>query len=383
MHYFYGWDELRPLSHAVQIGDLVYCSGMRPVDPKTGLIIADRDFGAHVGQCLDNLDRVLQKAGLTIQHAVKLKVHIRNMRNAPIAAQVIAERFPSDKMPVATVLEVNRIEDDLDVIIDCTAVTDEVPVTHYPDVTVQPYSGSVRYGNYISCSAAVPQSDSLSYDDEQFAEEVNSCFHTLFQRLEKAGAKPNQIFRTRVFVGNMLDRALLNDVTKPYFTKFPLRIIVEVSRLPQEQRVLIECDAYCGDSIEYLKTNKGQLPTGPFSQGIRIDEQYIYCAGVRPIDPVAKRLISGSIRDRVVRCMDNLQAVLTVANSSMKQVFESRIYLRNMAHLPVVEEVFSEYFEPGRFPVWTAIEVNRMNEDYEKGWDPNHDVEIEVSAYEL
>ena len=382
MRYIHGWKELRPQSHAVRIGDLVYCSGMRPVDPDTGELMSNRDFSAHVSQCLDNLDTVLKKTGMTIQDAVKLKVYLRNMRNASAAAEIIAERFAPSAMPTATVLEISRIEDDHDVIIDCTAAAPDLGITYTQDETAAPYSGAVKFGDYVSCTAAVPQADTLAYDEQQFKDEVLSCFTKLVKRLDTAGADISQIFRTRVYVRNMLDRHAVNEVTKSFFTRYPLRIIVEVSRLPKEQRIAVECDAYCGDSIEYLKTNKGQLPTGPFCQGIRIDGRYIYCAGVRPIDPATDRLLVGTIHDRVVRCMENLQAVLAVAGSSMEQVFEARVYLRNMADLGVTEEVFRKYFRQGQYPVWTAVEIARLNEDYEKGWDPNHDVEIEVSAYE-
>jgi len=328
------------------------------------------------------LDVVLNEEKLALKNVVKLTIFVRNIRYKKIVDETVSKRFDKSSMPVANILEMNRFEDDHDVTIDCVAASNDIEVTYYSDDSYAPFSGAVKYGNYVSCSTVVPEATSLTYNDELFKEEVKESFNEINRLLNLAGASLDNLFRTRVYVRNMLDRVLVNEVTKGILDPYPLRVITEVPRLPNEQRLAIEAEAYIGNSLERLKTEKGQLPTGPFVQGIRIDDRYIYCAGVRPIDPVSKRLIDGSIKDRIVRCMENLQAVLNVGGSSLEHVFESRIYLRNMADLPLVEEVFKEYFKAERYPIWTAVEITRLNEDYEKGWDPNHDVEIEVSAYE-
>jgi 2-iminobutanoate/2-iminopropanoate deaminase len=79
--------------------------------------------------------------------------------------------------------------------------------------------------------------------------------------------------------------------------------------------------------------------------------------------------------------MENLNAILEAGGASMRQTFETRVYLRNMASLDVVDEVFLGYFNEDAYPVRSTIEIARLNEDYEKGWEPNHDIEVQCSAH--
>ncbi|MGI6433691.1 MAG: RidA family protein [Sphaerochaetaceae bacterium] len=267
MQFFTGWKEKNSRNHAVRIDGLIYSSGVRPIDPQTGKLIENRDFSAHMSQCLDNLDVILREAGATVQNVVKLTVYLRNMRNADNVAQEVAKRFDADKMPTATILEMHRFEDDLDVLIHCIAADSSVEVTHYEDKRYAPWSGAVAYGDYISLSAVVPEATSITYDQKMFADEVAACFTEMERLLQKAGSDVQHALRMRVYVRNMLDRIIVNEVTRPLYEKFPLRVIVEPARLMHEQRIAIECDAYKKDDMEHLRTEKGQLPTGPFSQG--------------------------------------------------------------------------------------------------------------------
>ena len=79
--------------------------------------------------------------------------------------------------------------------------------------------------------------------------------------------------------------------------------------------------------------------------------------------------------------MKNLEAILQSGGASLGDVFETRVYLRNLEHLGIVDEVFGDMFHRDRLPVRTAIEVSRLNEDYESGWLPNHDIEIQCTAF--
>ncbi len=65
----------------------------------------------------------------------------------------------------------------------------------------------------------------------------------------------------------------------------------------------------------------------------------------------------------------------------MAILFEVRFYMRNLADLPIVYHLLSDLRKAKPMPMGTAIEICRLNEDYEKGWKPNHDIEIQCSAY--
>ncbi len=381
---FVGHDEsVHPQSAAVLVEDTVICSGARALDPRTSRL-AQGDLNARALQCLRNLDAVLGRAagqfGVPLPRTVALKVYLRNLRDTPLLLEALGEHFQGKPLPALTLLEVNRLEEDHDVEIDCVAVTGHSTVEVLDAEAKRPFAGLVRAGDHWFCSALTPEAAALHYEPHEFLSEVDSVLDRMGNRLEACGASLQDVFTTRVYVTNMKDRHLVNQAYSRHFRQNPLRVITEVGRLPGNQRVAIEAEAHTGKDREYLSTTKGQIPTGPFTQGIRIGRK-VYCSGVRPIDPATGRLVKGAFRDRAVRCMENLNAILEAGGAAMDQTFETRLYLRNLADLPAVDEVFRSYFRSGAYPVRTAIEIGRLNEDYEKGWEPNHDIEVQCSAH--
>jgi 2-iminobutanoate/2-iminopropanoate deaminase len=53
-----------PYSQAIWAGDLLYCSGQTPIDPTVGTLI-EGDVEAQTHRCFDNLQAVVESAGLT------------------------------------------------------------------------------------------------------------------------------------------------------------------------------------------------------------------------------------------------------------------------------------------------------------------------------
>lgn len=69
---------LGPYSHAVWSGDTLYLSGQTPVDPSTGKLV-DGDVEAQAHRAFDNLELVLQDAGLSMDDVVKVNVYLTDM----------------------------------------------------------------------------------------------------------------------------------------------------------------------------------------------------------------------------------------------------------------------------------------------------------------
>ncbi len=361
------------------------CSGVRALDYETGQLVGST-VTERTLQCLHNVDRflgtssvrsALEGVGTGAPVVCSLKAYLRNLRDSDELFDALRRHFGPSELPAITLIEVNRLEGDHDVELDCVAET--APQQRYELETNGTPAVAVRTGPHIYCSAVSPDATSLNYTPDDFLAEAKGVLESMSHLLGMAEATMADVFTTRVYVTNMKDRYLVNCAFSDHFAKYPLRVITEVARLPGEQRIAIECEAHLGSDREYISTSKGQKPTGPFTQGIRIGNR-VYCSGVRPIDPATARLLRGSFRERAVRCMRNLEAILVAGGTSLDHSFETRVYLRNMADLPVVDEVFSEYFAERAYPVRTAVEINRLNEDYEKGWEPNHDIEIQCSA---
>ena len=62
-----------PYSHAVQAGDLLFCSGQVALDPSSGELVGDTP-AEQARQCLENLQRVCAAGGTTLERAVRCTV---------------------------------------------------------------------------------------------------------------------------------------------------------------------------------------------------------------------------------------------------------------------------------------------------------------------
>jgi 2-iminobutanoate/2-iminopropanoate deaminase len=93
-----------PYSHAIDAAGLVFCSGQTPIDPATGELI-DGDIGAQTRRVLQNLQSVLEAAGLSMGHIVKTTVFLMDMADFAAMNAVYAEFFP-DAPPARSTVQV-------------------------------------------------------------------------------------------------------------------------------------------------------------------------------------------------------------------------------------------------------------------------------------
>ncbi len=111
-------------------------------------------------------------------------------------------------------------------------------------------------------------------------------------------------------------------------------------------------------SREIVSTDKAPAAIGPYSQAVR-NGNTVYLSGQIPLDPESMELVTGDIREQVERVFRNLEAVATAAGGSLQDVVKLTIYLTDMSHFPLVNEVMTEHFrEP--YPARAAIGVAQL-----------------------
>ena len=109
-----------PYSQAIKAGNLVFCSGQIPIDPKTGEFVST-DVAEQTEQVLINLKAVLEAAGASLSDVVKTTVFLADMGEFAAMNDVYARHFVENKPARATV-EAARLPRDARVEIDCIAV---------------------------------------------------------------------------------------------------------------------------------------------------------------------------------------------------------------------------------------------------------------------
>jgi 2-iminobutanoate/2-iminopropanoate deaminase len=92
-----------PYSQAVDLGDLVFLSGQIPLDPASGQMVGAGDVVAQTERVLQNMQGVLQAAGMTLSNVVRTTVFMIDLAEFPKMNEVYAKYFPQDPPARSTV----------------------------------------------------------------------------------------------------------------------------------------------------------------------------------------------------------------------------------------------------------------------------------------
>jgi len=84
-----------PYNHAVRVGDLLFCAGQIPIDPKDGNLISG-DIKAQTDRVLQNVKAILDDQKLTFANVVKSTVFMTNLADFAGMNEVYAKYFTSD-----------------------------------------------------------------------------------------------------------------------------------------------------------------------------------------------------------------------------------------------------------------------------------------------
>ncbi|ELY97745.1 Rid family detoxifying hydrolase [Natrialba aegyptia] len=122
--------------------------------------------------------------------------------------------------------------------------------------------------------------------------------------------------------------------------------------------------------MKEVSTVSAPASIGPFSQGV-IDDGTVYVSGQGPIDPETDEIVGESIEAQTRRTMENIDAVLTAANSSLDDIVKSTVFVRDMDDYEAINEVYETYLSDP-YPARSAVEVAALPVDI--------GVEIEVVA---
>jgi 2-iminobutanoate/2-iminopropanoate deaminase len=112
---------------------------------------------------------------------------------------------------------------------------------------------------------------------------------------------------------------------------------------------------------EAVSTTRAPQAIGPYSQAIRAGD-LVFVSGQIPLDPATGAPVAGDIAAQTRRVMQNLQAVLEAAGTSLGAVVKTTIFLADLGDFAVVNEVYGGYFTPPA-PARATVQVARLPKD--------------------
>jgi len=107
-----------------------------------------------------------------------------------------------------------------------------------------------------------------------------------------------------------------------------------------------------------IMTPHAPAAIGPYSQAIRYG-QFIYTSGQIPLDPATGEIVGADVQAQTHRVLQNLQAVLESAGSSLKSVIKTTVFLARMSDFQAMNAIYTNYFT-GTAPARSTVAVAEL-----------------------
>jgi 2-iminobutanoate/2-iminopropanoate deaminase len=108
-----------PYNHAVRTGDLLFCAGQIPIDPKDGNLISG-DIKAQTERVLENVKAILDDQKLTFANVVKSTVFLTDLTNFAGMNEIYAKYF-TENFPARSTIQVAALPKGANVEIEVVA----------------------------------------------------------------------------------------------------------------------------------------------------------------------------------------------------------------------------------------------------------------------
>ncbi len=109
-----------PYSQAVKVGNLLFTSGMIPIDPATNTLV-EGGIEVQAERALQNVKNLLEASGSSLDKVVKTVVFIKDMNDFAKVNEIYAKYF-TENYPARSCVEVARLPKD--VLIEMEAIAE-------------------------------------------------------------------------------------------------------------------------------------------------------------------------------------------------------------------------------------------------------------------
>ena len=93
-----------------------------------------------------------------------------------------------------------------------------------------------------------------------------------------------------------------------------------------------------------VQTSNAPAAVGPYSQAVKT-ESMVFVSGQIGLVPETGVMVEGGVEVQAKKCLENLQAVLEAAGSSMERVVQATVFLADINDFVAVNTVYGEFFK--------------------------------------
>ncbi len=105
-----------------------------------------------------------------------------------------------------------------------------------------------------------------------------------------------------------------------------------------------------------IQTNDAPAPIGPYNQAVQVGN-ILYTSGQVALNPATGNLEMESIETETEQVMQNLNAILTAANTNFANVVKTTIFITDMANFARINAVYGKFFDEATAPARETVQV--------------------------
>ncbi len=350
-------------------------SAQLPIDPATGAIVAG-GAAEQAEQCFKNLQAIVESIGHDMNDIIRVSIFLADIMDLNAVEKVQASFFPTYQ-PARTVAAVDALPQDalvfIEALVDNGEGTQSVPqagdlVKLTNNTHTAPYDAgstqTVAFSHYNNITMQLPLDPGTGRPIlGDVAAQTAQCLANVKAILTSVDVPFDDIVKVTIFVKNLADASVVDDVYKTFFPDsgiaravnyLPARTVVPVKDLPYHCDVAVEAVVSHGDGtppqaiedrhgliIEACNTDAA--PKCPLATQSVAFSHYNNISAQLPLD-LSGKLIDGTVAEQTAQCLAYVKAIVESVDHAVEDIVKVNVYLADIADLAAMNEAYAAFF---------------------------------------
>lgn len=350
-------------------------SAQLPIDPATGAIVAG-GAAEQAEQCFKNIQAVVESIGHDMNDIIRMSIFLADIMDLNAVEKVQASFFPTYQ-PARTVVAVDALPQGalvfIEALVDNGEGTQSVPqagdlVKLTNNTHAAPYDAgstqTVAFSHYNNITMQLPLDPGTGRPIlGDVAAQTAQCLRNVKAILTSVDVPFDDIVKVTIFVKNLADASVVDDVYKTFFPDsgiaravnyLPARTVVPVKDLPYHCDVAVEAVVSHGDGtppqaiedrhgliIEACNTDAA--PKCPLATQSVAFSHYNNISAQLPLD-LSGKLIDGTVAEQTAQCLRYVKAIIESVDHAVEDIVKVNVYLADIADLAAMNEAYVAFF---------------------------------------
>ncbi|BCA88051.1 reactive intermediate/imine deaminase [Adlercreutzia hattorii] len=350
-------------------------SAQLPIDPATGAIVAG-GAAEQAEQCLKNLQAIVESIGHDMNDIIRVSIFLADIMDLNAVEKVQASFFPTYQ-PARTVAAIDALPQGalvfIEALVDNGEGTQSVPqagdlVKLTNNTHAAPYDAgstqTVAFSHYNNITMQLPLDPGTGRPIlGDVAAQTAQCLANVKAILTSVDVPFDDIVKVTIFVKNLADASVVDDVYKTFFPDsgiaravnyLPARTVVPVKDLPYHCDVAVEAVVSHGDGtppqaiedrhgliIEACNTDAA--PKCPLATQSVAFSHYNNISAQLPLN-LSGKLIDGTVAEQTAQCLAYVKAIVESVDHAVEDIVKVNVYLADIADLAAMNEAYAAFF---------------------------------------